>query len=97
MSFKVGYLCGEPIQYVSRGGDENIVNQINALNEYMFSEDKASQDQELVEWQMICGTSYRMVLPDDSLDLEPDDAPFEIFTLDPRNTYVVYSHLEQVL
>ena len=36
VSFKVGYLCGEPIQYVSRGGDENIVNQINALNEYMF-------------------------------------------------------------
>lgn len=93
VSFKVGYLCGEPIQYVSRGGDENIVNQINALNEYMFSEDKASQDQELVEWQMICGTSYRMVLPDDSpeLELEPDDAPFELFTLDPRNTYVVYS------
>ena len=88
-SFKVGYLCGEPIQYVSRSGDENIVKQVNLLNEYMFAEDKASQDQEIVEWQMICGTAFRMVLPDGSDDL--DEAPFEIYTLDPRNTFVVYS------
>lgn len=89
VSFKVGYLCGEPIQYVSRSGDENIVKQVNLLNEYMFAEDKASQDQEIVEWQMICGTAFRMVLPDSSDDL--DEAPFEIYTLDPRNTFVVYS------
>lgn len=48
VSFKVGYLCGEPIQYVSRKGGEEIVEQINALNEMMFAEDKAAQDQELV-------------------------------------------------
>ena len=89
VSFKVGYLCGEPIQYVSRSGDENIVKQVNLLNEYMFAEDKASQDQEIVEWQMICGTAFRLVLPDSSDDL--DEAPFEIYTLDPRNTFVVYS------
>lgn len=89
VSFKVGYLCGEPIQYVSRSGDENIVKQVNILNEYMFAEDKASQDQEIVEWQMICGTAFRLVLPDGSDNL--DEAPFEIYTLDPRNTFVVYS------
>lgn len=89
VSFKVGYLCGEPIQYVSRSGDENIVKQVNLLNEYMFAEDKVSRDQEIVEWQMICGTAFRMVLPDSSDDL--DEAPFEIYTLDPRNTFVVYS------
>ena len=89
VSFKVGYLCGEPIQYVSRSGDENVVKQVNLLNEYMFAEDKASQDQEIVEWQMICGTAFRLVLPDGSDDL--DEAPFEIYTLDPRNTFVVYS------
>ena len=49
VSFKVGYLCGEPIQYVSRQGGEDVVEQINRLNEYMFAEDKAAQDQELVE------------------------------------------------
>ena len=58
VSFKVGYLCGEPIQYVSRQGTEDIVDQINRLNEFMFAEDKAAQDQELVEWQMICGTAF---------------------------------------
>ena len=89
VSFKVGYLCGEPIQYVSRSGNEDIVRQVNVLNEYMFAEDKASQDQEIVEWQMICGTAFRMVLPDGVGDL--DDAPFEMYTLDPRNTFVVYS------
>nr|DAD63881.1 MAG TPA: Portal [Caudoviricetes sp.] len=89
VSFKVGYLCGEPIQYVSRSGKENTVKQVNILNEYMFAEDKASQDQEIVEWQMICGTAYRMVLPDDEDDL--DEAPFELYTLDPRNTFIVYS------
>ena len=89
VSFKVGYLCGEPIQYVSRSGEEGIVKQVNVLNEYMFAEDKASQDQEIVEWQMICGTAYRMVLPDDEEDL--DEAPFEMYTLDPRNTFIVYS------
>ena len=48
VSFKVGYLCGEPIQYVSRQGGEDIVQQINRLNEYMFAEDKAAQDHEIV-------------------------------------------------
>lgn len=90
VSFKVGYLCGEPIQYVSRNGGEEIVKQINTLNEYMFAEDKAAQDQELVEWQMICGTAFRLVLPDEPG--EEDEAPFELYTLDPRNTFVVYSN-----
>lgn len=90
VSFKVGYLCGEPIQYVSRNGGEEIVKQINALNEMMFAEDKASQDQELVEWQMICGTAFRLVLPDEPN--EEDEAPFELYTLDPRDTFVVYSN-----
>lgn len=89
VSFKVGYLCGEPIQYVSRQGGEDIVQQINRLNEYMFAEDKAAQDQELVEWQMICGTAFRLVLPDEPG--EEDEAPFELYTLDPRETFVVYS------
>ena len=89
VSFKVGYLCGEPIQYVSRQGGEDIVRQINRLNEYMFAEDKAAQDQELVEWQMICGTAFRLVLPD--APGEEDEAPFELYTLDPRETFVVYS------
>lgn len=91
VSFKVGYLCGEPIQYVSRSGDESVVKEINALNEYMFAEDKAAQDQEIVEWQMICGTAYRLILPDKYAGEIEDESPFELYTLDPRDTFVVYS------
>ena len=90
VSFKVGYLCGEPIQYIGRNGDDVVSAGISQLNEMMFSESKATQDKELVEWQMICGTAYRLVLPDSIIDI--DDAPFEIFTLDPRDTFVVYSN-----
>ena len=90
VSFKVGYLCGEPIQYVGRSGEDIISTGISQLNEMMFSESKASQDKEIVEWQMICGTAYRLVLPDSSED--EDDAPFEMFTLDPRDTFIVYSN-----
>jgi SPP1 family phage portal protein len=89
VSFKVGYLCGEPIQYVGRNGDEKVSRAIAELNEMMFSENKATQDKEVVEWQNIGGTAYRLVLPD-SLG-EEDDAPFEMNTLDPRDTFVVYS------
>ena len=52
VSFKVGYLCGEPIQYVGKNGSEEITQGITRLNELMFAEDKAAQDQEIVEWQL---------------------------------------------
>ena len=89
VSFKVGYLCGEPIQYVGRNAEEATTKAITALNELMFAEDKATKDQEIVEWQMICGTGYRLVLPDEAG--AEDEAPFELYTLDPRDTFVVYS------
>lgn len=90
VSFKVGYLCGEPIQYVGRTGSEAVSKAISELNEMMFSENKATQDKKVAEWQAICGTAYRLVLPDTRGG--EDDAPFEIYTLDPRDCFVVYSN-----
>ena len=90
VSFKVGYLCGEPIQYVGRNSNEGVSTAISELNEMMFSENKASQDREIVEWMMVCGTAYRLVLPDTVKN--EDDAPFELYTLDPRDSFVVYSN-----
>ena len=92
VSFKVGYLCGEPIQYVGRACDETITTNIGTLNEYMFLVDKPALDQEVVEWDMICGTAYRMVLDNGAYIPESDEAPFEMYTLDPRDTFVVYSN-----
>ena len=91
VSFKVGYLCGEPIQYVGRSNEESTTAGIGTLNEYMFLVDKPALDQEVVEWGMICGTAYRMVMANDAYTTDSDEAPFEIYTLDPRNSFVVYS------
>lgn len=92
VDFKKGYVFGEPIQYVRRGESEEISEKITQLNEYMFAEDKAARDKELAEWFYICGTSYRMVLPDEQAGVDPDDSPFEIDTLDPRYVFVVYNN-----
>lgn len=91
VSFKSGYLMGEPLQYVSRGNAENIADAINQLNEFVFAEEKPTKDKELADWFHICGTSFRMVLPDEMAG-EDDESPFEIYTLDPRNTFVVYNN-----
>lgn len=107
VSFKVGYDFGEPIQYIRRAtksgveikGDPNlptdeddkeISSKITLLNEYMFTQDKATQDKDLAEWFFICGTGYRMVLPTED-ELEAEICPFEMDTLDPQYTAVVYS------
>lgn len=91
VSFKSGYLMGEPLQYVSRGNADNIADAINQLNEFVFAEEKPAKDKELADWFHISGTSFRMVLPDEMAG-EDDESPFEIYTLDPRNTFVVYNN-----
>lgn len=94
VTFKSGYLMGEPIQYVSRSGREEVSDEINTLNAYMFGEEKPSEDKELSDWFHICGTSYRFTLPNKMYTLgdEEDDAPFNTYVLDPRFAFVVYSH-----
>ncbi|MBO7733897.1 MAG: phage portal protein [Methanobrevibacter sp.] len=84
VSFKVGYLCGSPIQYVSGKSKKSLTKQIDVLNDVMDAHSKASVDKDLVEWQMICGTSYR------SLFSDKDDV-IDIQSLNPRNTFVIYS------
>lgn len=89
VAFFSGYLLGEPCSYVRRGDNANVSEKIDKLNDMMFSEDKASYDKELATWLYICGIAYRMCLPDKGV-IE-DEAPFEIETCDPRNTFVVKS------
>lgn len=89
VAFFSGYLLGEPCSYVRRGNDDSVSGSIDNLNEMMFSEDKASCDKELATWIYVCGVGYRMCLPDKAR--AEDEAPFEIETCDPRNTFVVRS------
>lgn len=87
VSFKVGYLMGEPVQYVNRGSNEESGDAINLLNEFAYAESKAAEDKKLADWFTICGTAYRMILPAKE---EGAESPFHIYTLDPRTTFVVY-------
>lgn len=89
--FVSGYFLGEPVTYVRRGENEKATEYVNILNDYMYFEDKPSKDKELADWLATCGVGYRMVLPDTSANVDPDKAPFEIETLDPRFTFVVYN------
>ena len=66
VTFRVGYTVGKPIQYVSSVSDEKVSKAIARLNDMMRVSGKATKDKQLVEWMMICGTGYRVVLP--SLD-----------------------------
>ncbi len=84
VTFKRGYGFGEPIQYIRRGQKESLTDGINALNEYMFQEDKQAKDSELAEWFYTCGVGLRMALPGTDTD-----EPFKIYTLDPRYSFVV--------
>ena len=95
VTFKTGYLLGKPIQYVSRGErtveiSDEVSQEIDMLNRFASDCDKAAKDVELAEWFHICGTSYRYINVD--ADAADGESPFEIFTLDPRFTSVVYSN-----
>lgn len=89
VSFKVGYLAGKPIQYISSAKDESVSGVVATLNDMMRVDGKATKDRELVEWQMICGTGYRLAFPKRIPDGEH---PFNLFTLDPRQTFVIYAN-----
>ncbi len=84
VTFKRGYGFGEPIQYIRRGQNESLTDDINALNDYMFHENKHADDSTLAEWLYVGGLANRMVLPGTE-----DDEPFKIYVLDPRDSFVV--------
>ena len=84
VTFKKGYGFGEPIQYIRRGQDDSLTDDINRLNEYMDLAGKQTVDSRLAEWLYVCGLGMRIALPG------PDsDEPFQIFSLDPRYSFVV--------
>lgn len=87
VTFRVGYTVGKPIQYVSSVSGDDVSAAIARLNDMMRVAGKATKDKQLVEWQMICGTGYRMILPKDKRDTR---LPFDVWTADPRQTFVIY-------
>lgn len=88
VTFKTAYLLGEPLQYVSNGGDDTVSAKVNRLNEFMRTESKDTKDKEIADWMHICGVGVRMVVPDE--EGEADGSPVCIYTLDPRDAFVIY-------
>lgn len=89
VSWKDGYFLEEPIQYVATGVDDNL-DALNTLNEWMRDADKETADLELVNWLHICGVAYR-ITNSTKKERSEKEAPFYTYSLDPRDTFVVYS------
>lgn len=85
VTFKLGYGFGEPIQYIRRGSDESLADDVAMLNDCMFIEKKQSKDKALAEWLYVAGLGVRMVLPGESAE-----RPFRVYELDPRYSFNVY-------
>ena len=90
VTFKTAFLLNEPISYISLSEDDSVTKKVNKLNEFMRSEDKDSKDKEVVDWMHICGLAERLVLPDKDAGVK-EGAPFVVYTLDPREAFVIYS------
>lgn len=95
VSFHKGYTFGEAIQYVRRENsanntdDDAIATDINALNGYMSDADKAACDNDIAEWIYVGGAGYRLTLPNAAWQPDADEPPFKVYSLDPRQTFIV--------
>ena len=93
VTFKTANFAGEPIQYVSRGSNVNVPGLVEQLNSMMLSEGKPSKDMELAKDMFTCGVGYRLILNDKAKDYLAgdlyDEAPFEIYTTEPANSFIV--------
>lgn len=89
VNFKVGYLCTENVQYVARDNDEDASEAISKLNAQMDAKNRAAIDKQVFEWDAIAGTAYKFVMQDE--DARASDGKFSIFSVDPRDAFVIYS------
>ncbi len=88
VDFKTGFLFDEPIQYISSRGESADNQALLQLNHYIATDENEAENCDLADWFHICGTAFRSVMPH-----QPDEensAPFELTTLNPMNTFVVY-------
>jgi len=93
VTFKTAEFAGKPIQYISRGTKKTVPKKVERLNSLMLSEGKQSKDMDLAYKMFTAGVGYRLVLKDKAEKVAKgelyDEAPFEIYIPDPRNTFVI--------
>ena len=88
VAFKTAEFAGEPIQYVSRGAKKSVPKKVEKLNSLMLSEEKSTKDMELAYRMFTYGVAHRLILNDKAGEAY-DEAPFEIYIPDTRNTFVI--------
>ena len=86
VSFKTGYLVGKPVQYIASVAGDEVSKNIGKLNDSMRIIGKATKDKTLIEWCMIAGVGFRYVVQEKN---PLKRVPFNLYTLDPRNTFVI--------
>lgn len=82
VTFKTGRFLYKDILYTNNSEDN--IDEVNELNRFMYAEGKAGKDRELADWFHIAGHAYRLVVT-------AADAPFHIYSIDPRRAFVVYA------
>lgn len=96
VEFKVGYEWGNPITFVQKndkrteegsvtGADDTAITLLNTYNDMEVS---FAKDQQLARSVIITGLGYQMV--DIRRDYVEGESPFELNTLDPAYTFIVY-------
>lgn len=92
VTFKTSEFAGEPIQYVSRGSrSREKAGDVGKINDMMLSEGKQTKDLQLTHQMFTCGVGYRLAIHDQGRkgDEYLDEAPFEMYIPEPKNTFVV--------
>ena len=95
VEFKLGYHWGNPKSFVQRGDrdlssgnpdeDDDAITLLNQMNE---DEHAFAKDQELARYIEICGIGFQMV--DIKRDYEEGGSVFDLNTLNPMYTFIVY-------
>ena len=62
------------------------------MNGYMSDADKAACDNDIAEWIYVGGAGYRLGLPNAAWQPDEDEPPFKVYSLDPRQTFIVHSN-----
>lgn len=86
VNFKDGWFLTQPAVYVSRSQDEDILDEVDKLNEYLYRSGKHHADNETVDWFHTTGLGAIYIRSEDD-----EDRPYSVHALDPRSAFVVYS------
>jgi len=89
VTFKNGYFMTAPASYSSRVDDEQITERVKMFNEYCLTAGKNLADNEIVDWFHTTGLGVLYI------DINRDDderRPFDVYALDPRSGFNVYSY-----